>query len=92
MEDIKPDWHLDRKVTIGIITALLFNAGSSIWWASKLDFMVQSHELRIKDNNINIKELGSKYYVINQKLTRIETYQEIQTQTLKEIKSTLRKK
>lgn len=38
----KGDWHLDKRVSIGIIAAILFNSGSFIWYGSKLDSQVQN--------------------------------------------------
>lgn len=29
-------WHLDRRVPIAMITAILFQTGALIWWASDL--------------------------------------------------------
>lgn len=31
------EWHLDRRVTLALIVALLANAGATIWWASKIE-------------------------------------------------------
>lgn len=85
------DWHLDRKVTIGIILALLLNAGSSIWWASKLDYTVQNHEERITVNAAALTQLRDHNGALYERLARIETYQQVQTETLQEIKDELKR-
>lgn len=56
------EWHLDRKVTLSLILALLLNAGSTVWWASKLDSRITS----LEDKN-------AKYEIIPERLTRVET-------------------
>lgn len=45
----KPDplaenWHLDRKVPIGIIAAMLMQLAGALWFASKLDSRVLALE------------------------------------------------
>ena len=35
-------WHLDKKVSIGIIIAILVNSSSFIWYGAKLDAQVQT--------------------------------------------------
>ena len=66
------EWHLDKKVTVGIIAALLFNAGSSVWWASKLDVIVRSNseKLIMHDDRINSMQLQS--FKISERLARID--------------------
>ncbi|MCA1298049.1 hypothetical protein [Stappia indica] len=34
--DQRREWHLDRKVTIGLIVALMMHAGSTVWWAASI--------------------------------------------------------
>lgn len=34
-------WHLDKKVSIGIIGAILFQCGSFIWYGSHINDQVQ---------------------------------------------------
>lgn len=38
------EWHLDRKVTLALIVALLANAGATVWWASRLEQRVTAIE------------------------------------------------
>jgi len=35
-------WHLDKNVTIGVITALLLNSGSLIWGAAQLSTKIEN--------------------------------------------------
>ncbi|MGB9154405.1 MAG: hypothetical protein WCD70_15115 [Alphaproteobacteria bacterium] len=72
----KTDWHLDKKITIGVIVAILINAGSSIWYASKLDSQVQATETEVlslkvwKEKQDDDRErINSSLATVNQKLT-----------------------
>jgi hypothetical protein len=38
------EWHTDRKVTIGLILALLMHAGSTVWWAASINNRVAQLE------------------------------------------------
>lgn len=91
MDEIRREWHLDRKVTIGIIVALLFNAGSSIWWASRLDYTVQLHDIKIEQNAKVIADMRERNTAVSERLARIEANQQFQNDTLKEIKEAIKK-
>ncbi len=56
------EWHLDRKVTLSLIAALLINAGATVWFAAQLDQRVTE-----------IEEKQSRFLVVPQRLTRVET-------------------
>lgn len=92
MDEIRREWHLDRKVTIGIILALLANAGSSVWWASRLDYMVQTHETRLAAQEQEIYQVREKNGALNERLARIEANQNYQNDTLREIKDAIKGK
>lgn len=91
MEEIRKEWHLDRKVIVGIIIALLTNAGSFIWYASKLDYTVQSHESRLVEHDKEITSIKDRNTTLMERLARIEANQNYQTETLKEIKEAIKK-
>ena len=91
MDEISREWHLDRKVTIGIIIALLTNAGSSVWWASRLDYTVQAHESRLALHDKYFADIRDKNSILYERLARIEANQNYQTDTLREIKQALKK-
>lgn len=42
--DFRDSWHLDQKITVALILALLTNAGAGIWWASATDSRLNSLE------------------------------------------------
>lgn len=92
MDEIRKEWHLDRKVTLGIIGALLLNASSSLWWAARLDYTVQTHEQRISSQEKQMSEMKEKSSVLYERLARIEANQNYQNDTLREIKDALKGK
>jgi hypothetical protein len=61
-EQKQNEWHLDRKVTLSLILALLANAGATVWWASKLDSRVTAVEQR-QEQVVDVPE----------RITRVET-------------------
>lgn len=91
VENMKEGWHLEQKVTITLILAILLNAASTIWWASKLDYTVSNHELRITSTEQQTQNLKDKSSLLVERLARIEANQEFQNQTLREIKEVLKK-
>jgi hypothetical protein len=44
MQSPNDHWHLDRKVPIGIIVAMLMQFGGGLWFVSKLDARILSLE------------------------------------------------
>lgn len=98
MEKINSGWHLDRKVTLALIAGLLFNAGGFIWYASRMDYTVQSHTSKLVEHDQrfadqtkamdSIKDQSSK---IESRLTGIETTQQFQLQTSQETKKLVEK-
>jgi hypothetical protein len=89
MAEIRNHWHLERKVTIGIIFGLLLNAGSSVWWASRLDYTVQNHETRIVTAEKELSAIKVQGSQISERLARMEENQKYQTEIMKEVKEKL---
>lgn len=82
----RTDWHLDKKVTLAIIVALLLNAGSSVWWAARLDQSVSNHAERLERLDSAVISLGSQQSGLVEKLARIEEGQRFQIDMLKELR------
>ena len=73
---ISDAWHLDKKITIGIILSICANSGSFIWYGAKLDSQVESTkqdvaELKMwKDKQDDDRErINGSLSAVNQKLT-----------------------
>jgi len=67
------NWHLDRKVTLSIMVAILLNAGASIWWGASLNTMVMRHEMMITENKSEIRKTRDYQYKVGARLAKIET-------------------
>ena len=77
-EEQRREWHLDRKVTVGLIVALVMHAGTSIWWASDLTS-------RVKQIEQDQREASD----MPERITRVETQVEGNREYLKRIEDKL---
>lgn len=89
MPEVK-DWHLDRKVTLGLIFALLANACGSVWWAARLDATVMQHEQKIVAISASVNQLAIAQSNVNENLARIQEGQKYQTEMLREVRQQLK--
>lgn len=88
-ESMKEGWHLDKKVPLSIIIALLIQTASLVMWGSKLDMRVAAVENKTADQQVVIEAMRDNQTSLKVSLTRIEERQENSIETLKEIKSAL---
>lgn len=82
---------MDRKVTLGLIFALLCNACGSVWWAARLDATVSQHEQKIVAISASVNQLAIAQSNVNENLARIQEGQKYQTEMLREVREQLRK-
>ena len=85
-EPLNNAWHLDRRVTVSLILALLGNACATVWWASTIsstvsdlrltdarhDVLLQTLSTGRETNSNRITSLEAKEFSIETKLGRIE--------------------
>jgi uncharacterized protein HemX len=83
------DWHLDKKVTVGLIVALMLHAGSVVWWASRTDERVEQHRQRIEKLEISDARLMETQERLIEKLARVEEKIGAQLDTLRRIEDRL---
>ena len=74
------NWHLDKKVPIALIVAILFQTGGIVWWGA-----VTSERLNALERKADIAAPQAD------RLTRVETRLEAVQDGIAEIKSILRK-
>ena len=88
MTDENLNWHLDRRVPIGIIIALVLQTCAIQIWATKLDSRVGYLETKnvTQDQRLaGLENIGSRVAVIEERqLTTIQRL-DIQTKTIQEI-------
>ena len=89
MERRRADWHMDVKVTLGVIVALLLNAAGSVWWASRLDSTVQQHEQKISAIVQTVSSLSQQQGDTKAVLASIQTAQQYQTDMIKDMRDQL---
>lgn len=74
-----PNWHLDKKVPVGLMLGLALNAGLGIWYASKLDSRIsylESDGARVQQDVSKIKEAIDSPVGVNNRLTHVEDHTE----------------
>jgi hypothetical protein len=77
--EVDTRWHLDKKVPIALIGAILIQTGTFIWFMAHLDARVGILEQRAADRSL-----------LPDRVTRLEVIVEQIPDTLKEIKSMIR--
>ncbi len=54
-EDRRAEWHLDRKVSVSIIAALLIQAGGALWYAAQADSRLSQVEESLVELGATVK-------------------------------------
>ncbi|HHI81959.1 MAG TPA: hypothetical protein ENJ99_02290 [Rhizobiales bacterium] len=68
-------WHLDRRVPVALITAIMMQTIGIVWWAATLSARVDVLEERIRaarTNETRIVRLEANQTAVYQRLDRIE--------------------
>ena len=78
----KPAWHLDRKVPVGIIITILFQAAGGLWFLSKLDSRLDVLEKQNVENvqvnksfialEVNLKAMQASQSRIEKRLEKMD--------------------
>lgn len=88
-ESMKEGWHLDKKVPLSIIMALLVQTAVLIMWGTKLDSRVAIVEQSINSHTLTIETMKQTQNQISVGLARIEERQIISGEVVKEIRARL---
>ena len=81
-------WHLDRKVPIGIILAILLQTFFLVVWGTKLDSRVGVLELNDPKQDARLtrlEDIGTRVAVMEEKQNTMLDRMKIQTVTMQEI-------
>lgn len=82
-------WHLDRKVPIALIAALLVQTIGVVWWASGLEHRVGEHQRRIAALEQYEVQSSGEMRRVSEILARLDERLTTQTQLLREIRERL---
>ena len=89
-KSIEP-WHLDKRVPITLIIAIVIQSVTFVWWAAKLDSKVQEYDHRITVIESWQDGIQTILGQVNERLARIEERGTAMVETLKEINQNLRR-
>lgn len=82
-------WWLDRRVPLGLIMALLAQAGSVVWWAASTAQQDRFQDTRLVQTELVLGRYASEQSAMIERLARIETRSEHQLEILKQIQKRL---
>jgi hypothetical protein len=68
----RDSWHLDKRVPVALIIALLAQGCAGIWWVSSLNAQVQDHEKRLEKVEMNYSKTVELFATVSERLARIE--------------------
>lgn len=78
-------WWLDRRVPLGLIIALLAQAGSVVWWAAGMEQRTRFQDSRLAQAELLLNRYGSEQGQIIERLARIEARSESQLEILRDM-------
>ncbi len=91
------DWHQDKKVTLGLIFALLAQAGAIVWWAAGIEHRMSRTETELSEVktdhaaiNAEINAQGRQVVVIAEQMANTNRLMEQLRQDVRETNNLLR--
>jgi hypothetical protein len=81
-------WHLDKKVPLAMIGAMVIQTVAIVWFAAKLDSRVGALEESDRRAEIRFSAISSD----RDRLVRVEEKVSLTTELLREIKQTLERR
>ncbi|MFN0043745.1 MAG: hypothetical protein ACKVSF_11110 [Alphaproteobacteria bacterium] len=82
-------WHLDKRVPVAIIAALIMQGIGAVWWAAQFEARFEASVRRIERLEAQRISDDGQTQVLVQRLARIEALTETQTRLLERIESRL---
>ncbi|MEJ0062414.1 MAG: hypothetical protein WDO70_04235 [Alphaproteobacteria bacterium] len=83
------NWQMDRRISLGLIAALLLQAGSAIWWAAGKEQQDRFQDSRLVQAEAAMIRQSGDQALIAERLARIEARMESQIEILKNIEKRL---
>lgn len=91
MDTMRQEWHLDRRVTLGMIAALVLNAATVGWFAAETRSATQNNTDKLLIHDAQIKDLQSDNSTVKSTLAGITQGQEFTLKSLDRIEKTIEK-
>lgn len=92
MIDTRESWHLEKKVPVTIIVALMIQSATIIWWAAGMEGRTRGLEMRLAAmENVQVKA-GEQQGAIMVQLATMTERLTAQTEALRRIETALEKK
>lgn len=82
-------WHLDRRVPIALILALLGQTAGMGWWASSIQATISEHARRIIALEASDLRRSAESQRVAEALARLDERMVAQTEILREIRARL---
>lgn len=63
-EDTINQWHLDKRIPIALIFAVMMQTGAGVWWAASMAARIEHNELRmarLEASELKVHELTSRF-------------------------------
>lgn len=79
------NWHLDKRVPVALIFAIMVQTATAVWWAAGQDAMTENHERRLSALENGEDQVTVRMASIEQRLVRLEVNGDAQLQTLNRI-------
>lgn len=89
---METEWHLDKKVSIGVILVLLSNTCAVTWWASGMERRATESEKEISVLQKRVDDYGDFQRALMVDLATIREKVTAQNDTMKRIEVILEKK
>lgn len=80
-------WHLDKRVPIGLMLGLAINLGLGIWYASKLDSRISFVEMDDAHTNTVVEKLREYGDANSTRLTRVEDHTDMILDIVKKLEN-----
>jgi hypothetical protein len=83
--DRREPWHLDRKVPITLIVALVAQTAGMVWWAASLSHTVAQHAVDISGLRGNVAAMNAEAGRIREVLGRLDERMQAQNELLRRV-------
>ena len=88
-QEDRDGWHLDKRVPVAMIVAIVGQFAGFIWWAATTDARLIDHARRIDRMEISSTEAGRALNNLSEKFARVDERMAAQLEILRRIETEL---